>query len=106
MLTAVYGYERVRLLLCTRISGFTRPNFTTFSVPAVVCGRSSVLVCRRRDTLCTSGLWMTSYFGVMSLATLLRYGSSLAAVCAYGLTPLLYGIGCTLSKMTAGAKTE
>ena len=42
------------------IFGTTRTIFTKFVVP-VNCGRGSVLLWRRSDTLCTSGLRMTSY---------------------------------------------
>jgi len=46
--------ERVCLCLSSRISETVRPNVTAFS-PHINCGRSSVLLWRRRNTLCTSG---------------------------------------------------
>ena len=44
------------------ISGTTRPNFTKSVVHVTdMYGRGSVLLWRRSDRLCTSGLWTTSY---------------------------------------------
>ena len=41
-----------------QISPTRFPNFTKFP-QSVACGRGSVLLRRRCNTLCTSGLWMT-----------------------------------------------
>ena len=41
------------LSVCDRIFGTTRPIFTNFFV-LVTSGRGSVVLLRRRDTLCTS----------------------------------------------------
>jgi len=57
-------------------------------------GSSSVLLWRRRDTLCTSGFFddvMLSYNGGVSLPQQFRCNV------VHRLTPLLHGIGCALS---------
>jgi len=72
LLCPLKGWQRivmsmsVSLCLCVRehISGTTRPIFANFFV-LVTYGRDSVFLWRRCDTLCTSGLWMTSYLHIM-----------------------------------------
>ena len=49
---------RVCLSVRDHVFGTIRPIFTNF---CACYGRGSVLLWRRGDTLCTSGLWMTSY---------------------------------------------
>ena len=63
-----YCSDRVCVSLCLsvreQISGTTRPIFTNFFVPATYC-RGSVFLWHRCDTLCISGLWMTSYLHII-----------------------------------------
>jgi len=53
-------YSSAILSLLMHILRTTSPNFTQLSV-SVVCGRGSGLLCGHCNTLCTSGLWMTSF---------------------------------------------
>ena len=57
----------VRLSVCEHISGTTIPNFIKLSAH-VTHDRGSVLLWRRCDMLCTSGLWMTLYLHIMGYA--------------------------------------
>jgi len=63
---AEYCDERVCVCLSARdhIFGTARLIFTNFFAH-VPYGRGSVLLWRRSDTLCTSGLWMTSYLFII-----------------------------------------
>ena len=60
ILMSVFVGLSVCLFFCEHISGITGPNFTKFSV-YVAYGRGSILFWWRCDTLCTSGVWMTSF---------------------------------------------
>jgi len=46
------------------ISKITCPDFMKYSM-RVKCGHSSVILWRQCNTLCTSGLWMTSCFHII-----------------------------------------
>ena len=63
-----YCDERVcALSVCEHISGTTIPNFIKLSAH-VTHDRGSVLLWRRCDMLCTSGLWTTLYLHIMGYA--------------------------------------
>jgi len=71
------------------------PNFCA----CVIYCSCSVLVWRRCDTLCISGLWMTSCLRIMGNTEACRYrcGEWRHCVVVRRLTPLLCRIGCAVS---------
>ena len=64
--------------VCEHISGTAGPIFTKF-VARISCGRGSILLWRRRDTLCTSGFMDDDTFGRSR-----RYGDAWLEALRYG----------------------
>ena len=50
----------------------------------VTCGRGSVLSWRQCNTLCTSGLWMMSFFQIMGQIEIQAIGELFTAICRKG----------------------
>ena len=72
------------------------------------CTCIAVLLWQRCDTLCISGLWMTSYLHVMDYMEVRRYRCRERSYCVVvrRLTPLLRSIGCLVCWTTGGAQTR
>jgi len=80
----------VCLSVRSHISETTRANFTKFSCTLGVRGRGSVLLCRRSDTICTSGFMddvMFSQNGLYGALCLFLSGESVTAKTAAASIP-------------------